>query len=145
MGYGRYGKYPHMLPGEVDIWDRYLDHHLDEYKSFEYDVHVGTPPPPEVLAKYPISIQGAILATYLYRIDVVATRKNNEIEIIEVKEFAGTTALGQVLLYDYLYRRDFKPAQRVRRRIVTDRTTKDLIEVAKYYSVEVSVVEEIIH
>jgi len=144
MGYGRHGYYPHMLPPEVEVWDRYLDEHKDEYVKFEYDVHVGKPPPREVIEKYPLQVQAAILASYLFRIDAVGYLRAGGIEIIEVKEFASTTAIGQVLLYNYLYKRDFKPRQIIKMRIVTNRTTQDIVEFCKVNNIAITVLERIV-
>jgi len=34
-------KYPHMLPNEIPIWERWLALYGKDFKNFRYDVHVG--------------------------------------------------------------------------------------------------------
>ena len=60
-----------------------------------------------------------------YRIDVVAYRSSS-IEIIEVKPEASTVAIGQVVTYVELYKRDFSPRPPVRGVIITDHELPDI-------------------
>jgi len=47
-------RYPHLLPGEVLIWERFLGAYGMQYQEFLYDIHVGKSPvvveplPPEI-------------------------------------------------------------------------------------------------
>jgi len=123
-----------MIGIEVDIWDRFLDEHKDEYDRFDYDVHVGKPP--KGIEKYPPEIRLAVLATHLFRIDVVGWQ--GEVPtIFEVKEYASCTAIGQVLTYAYLFVRDKKPKAIPKLAIVTDYCEEDIKEVAKHYGIKV--------
>ncbi len=60
-----------------------------------------------------------------YRIDAVG-HKNGRLEIIEVKPDASTVAIGQVITYVELYKRDFSPTDAVVGVIVTNREVGDM-------------------
>jgi hypothetical protein len=121
-------KYPHMLPAEAEIWDRFLKIRQPPFINLEYDVHVGdTPIPPATLPDY---LRGMYDSVMKKRIDVVA-HDTDVIYVIEVKPRAGMSALGQVLAYKYLYTRDFSPGKPVEMRIVSEREEPNIREIAE--------------
>ncbi len=127
-------KYPHMLPYEAELWDRFLKRRSPEFIKLEYDVHVGDAPvPPEALPDY---LKGMFQSVYKKRIDVVA-HDPGTIYVIEVKGRAGLSALGQVLAYKFLYERDFSPGKPVEMRIVCERKEMNIDEIAKQHGVYV--------
>ena len=120
-------KYPHMLPAESEIWDKFLKIRQPPFINLEYDVHVGdVPPVPETLPDY---LKGMFQSVYSKRIDVVA-HDPDVIYVIEVKPRAGLSALGQCLAYKYLYERDYKPTKPVEMRIVCEREEPNIREIA---------------
>lgn len=121
-------KYPHMFPLDIAIWERFLVSYGDEFINFSYDVKVGsgTPVAPGTPENY--ARMQEILSKY--RIDAVGFR-NNEIDIIEVKPDAGTIAIGQVVAYVNLYKRDFRPTVPVKGVIVTNRELPDMKNLTK--------------
>jgi hypothetical protein len=121
-------KYPHMLPAESEIWDKFLSQRSPPFIALEYDVHVGdTPEPPPTLPDY---LVGMFKSVYSKRIDVVA-HDPDVIYVIEVKPRAGLSALGQCIAYKYLYERDYKPVKPVQMRIVCEREEPNIREIAK--------------
>jgi len=125
-------RYPHMLPVEAEIWDKFLKIRQPPFESLEYDVHVGDVPPiPETLPEY---LRGMFQSVYSKRIDVVA-HDPDVIYVIEVKPRAGLSALGQCLAYKYLYERDFKPDKPVQMRIVCEREEPNIREIAEQQGV----------
>src|SRR3990172_4555096 len=114
--------YPHMFPRDIEIWVRFLDKYAELYTGFDYDIKVGTGAPvkPGTPANY-ARMQGILSK---YRIDAVGY-SNSQIYIIEVKPEASTVALGQVVTYIELYKRDFNPSLPVKGMIVTDRELPD--------------------
>lgn len=123
--------YPHLLPGEIEIWERFLAKFPDMFDSFAYDVHVGEA---EVLYPGEPKYQKLAEALLKRRIDVVATR-NGEKSIIEIKPDAGATALGQVLFYKALYEREYE--ERISRLIiVSNRIDADSRYVYRLHGVE---------
>ena len=99
-------KYPHLLPGDAELWTSFLEKRPDFIADVEYDVHLGPGivVPPDTPEKY--RALGKQLTQY--RVDVVA-KGPLEIYVIEIKPAAGITAFGQALAYAYLYDLEFKP------------------------------------
>ena len=99
------GYFPQMLNEDYPIWERYLGEHCREFLWFYYNVHVGgfLNSAPEI----PESIQKAWWKSTAKRIDAIG-EKEKEIWIIEVSARPGFRAVGQVMTYQYLWRRDPK-------------------------------------
>jgi hypothetical protein len=117
------GKYPHMFPHDINIWERFLDTYGSEYILFDYDIKVGTGVPPESGIAENYARMQDILSKF--RIDCVGILPSS-IDIIEVKPNASLSAIGQLLSYVELYKRDFLPSSPVRGVIVTDRELPDI-------------------
>jgi len=93
-------KYPHMVPQEVEIWKRFLKKYGEKFTGFRYDVHVG-----EGIGRIPgigKNYQDMAIMLSQKRIDVVGSRAG-DIYIIEIKERAGMSAIGQLIAYRKLY------------------------------------------
>lgn len=116
-------KYPHLLPADVALWERWLDKHGDFFAAVEYDVHVGG----EVVRWSEWSDKFYAMATTLEakRIDVVG-HKPGEIWIVEVKPEAGVSAIGQLVSYRILYVEKFQPATEPVCCLVTNYLTLDM-------------------
>jgi len=121
-------KYPHMLPAENEIWDKFLSQRSPPFIDIQYDVHVGDAPEPP--ANLPDYLKGMFESVYKHRIDVVA-QDPDVIYVIEVKPRAGLSALGQVLAYKHLYERDYQPTKPVEMRIVCERKEMNIDEIAE--------------
>jgi len=121
-------KYPHMLPVEAELWDKFLAIRRPEFIKLEYDVHVGEliDEPPGL----PEYLKGMLQAVYRKRIDVVAYDPDR-IYVIEVKPRAGLSAIGQVMAYKLLYQDEFTPNVPVEMRIVCERIATDIPRIAK--------------
>jgi len=130
-------KYPHMLPGDVKIWERWLKINEDKWYDYKYDVHVGKVEP--IYETKPINIMNLARAVLRKRIDVVA-RKDNEIWIFEVKPDAGLGAICQLISYKHLYQEEFRPTETIRLALVTDRLDKDVQTVCQKEGIELFVV-----
>lgn len=130
--YTKRRKFPHLLPKEVLIWNKFLDVHEKEYESFDYDVHVG------LGAELPKDVSPMIrkiaLGLTRKRIDAVGY-KSNSITIFELKPEAGLSAIGQCLAYYYLYRREFRPKRKVLMRIVSTISNRDTRDTAAAYGI----------
>lgn len=123
FGSGRLAKYPHLIASDVPIWERFLDNHGHSFQGFDYDVHVGqgiTPP-----VDTPENIRRMALHLTQKRIDAVGY-KPGQIWLIEVKERPGVGAIGQILSYITLYRKQFKPSQEIVPVIVADLVEPDI-------------------
>lgn len=115
-------KYPHLLPADVDLWERFMAQHADFFESVEYDVHVGG----AIDVKPWWSDKDIRSFSHLAakRIDVVG-HKGNQIWIVEVKPEAGLSALGQLISYQLLYKKRFGPTVPLVLCLVTDFLTPD--------------------
>jgi hypothetical protein len=126
-----------MLSEDSRIWDAWLEQHSDLVRSCWYDIHVGTPMAlPADLPEWAVRDVAAISRK---RIDVVWLGLTNY-HVTEVKPYASYTALGQVLLYERLFRRDYGVVEAVRPTIICDRIDPDIIDDLERYSVMVWVV-----
>jgi hypothetical protein len=121
-------KYPHMMPADVAIWEKFIDEEPSAYEEVEYDVGVGETPEFDTI----VNEDSGNTADRLYRkkIDVVAHLGAN-IDIIELKPSAGASAVGQVKLYKSLYIKEYKPTTEPRAIIITDRVASDVREWAR--------------
>ena len=128
------GRYPHMLAEDVALWNKFLDEWPEQFEGVEYDVHVGGEV--ERLRWWSDQVQrmGEWLAAK--RIDVVGYRPG-EIWIVEVKPYAGVAAIGQVLCYLELYRKDRRPPEKLVGCIVTDKVTPDLRYLVGVFAIQV--------
>lgn len=115
--------YPHLLPVDIPVWERWLDLHRFEYDQIEYDVRVGEgrPAPPF----YPVNIQKMALDLSMRRIDAVA-HTPTEIVVIEITKRAGLKAVGQLLVYPILYRLTFDPPVGIRPLLVAEEINTDI-------------------
>lgn len=116
-------RYPHLLKYERKIWKRYLQKYPCQYDSVTYDVHVGRGKglsvisDPEALKMWEHLIKK--------RIDVIA-EKNDVLYLFEVKRNASHQAIGQVLCYNKLYRRDYSYSGKISMYIITDYALPDV-------------------
>jgi hypothetical protein len=116
-------KYPHLLPAEVRIWDRWMSQHKDEFIDFEYDVHVGEGI--EIRPEWGDEIARMAKLLTQKRIDAVGY-KPSEIWIFEVKPHAGLSALGQLIGYRDLYQKKYFPTVPIRLAVVCETIDPDV-------------------
>lgn len=126
-----------MKPRDVAIWERFLTAFPDIYDEVEYDVLVGSPPPFDPTVNPDTG--GEISDLYKKKIDVIAY-KNGEVAIIEIKPNAGASALGQVLGYVALYKRDIEPTASPQAIVLTDILQPDMEMLSKSMGVKVIIV-----
>lgn len=95
--------YPHMKPRDIEIWERFIDAYPTAYDLCQYDFGIGDLP---AFIKDASSKEGqAMQELYRLKIDVLGWTAGH-IDLIEVKPNAGASAIGQVLGYVQLYKRD---------------------------------------
>lgn len=129
--------YPHMMPEDVAIWERFIEQFPDAYDSVEYDVKVGSVP--EFVAGHDDPAMRAQAALYMRKIDVVGY-KADQIDLIELKPNAGTSSLGQILGYKHLFIRDFMPPEDPKAIVITNAVRPDTGEIAHSMGVTMIVV-----
>ncbi len=130
--------YPHLMPGEIPIWEAWLETHHGQYDSFTYDVRVGESivPPPDLEA----NLHDMAVSLAKKRIDVVA-RKAGQPTIIEIKQYAGLTALGQLFAYPVLYAWEFPQEPPTKVLLVAQRILPDIGKLLEAFDISVNLVE----
>lgn len=100
--------YPHLLPDDVAVWERYLKEYGEIYSQILYDLRVGTGrnPGPQDLPQ----LQDMAVDLTQRRIDAVAVT-DDAIHLIEITHTIGLKALGQYIAYPCLYIATFHPPQ----------------------------------
>lgn len=129
--------YPHMMPNDVAIWERFIVAHPDYFDECEYDVPVGSGPDFDTTVNEPTG--GDALKLYRRKIDVVGY-KDGRLFIVEIKPRAGTSAIGQVRGYALLYKQEYNPPSDPTCMIVTDILRPDMNMLAAADGVKLMVV-----
>ncbi len=116
--------YPHMLGEDTAVWTRFLESGDIALQEVWYDVHVGA----VVKGDWEDDSVPARIAAGLTRkrIDVVAL-VDGRYWVIEVKPIAQHFAIGQVLVYEGLFVKEYEPALETWPVIVCDRVDEDVI------------------
>ena len=116
-------RYPHFLPGDTEIWTRFLTEYPYYFSKVDYDIHVGKGI--EVDPDWDSSI--AIMATTLSqrRIDVLGV-KGATFYIVEVKKDPGVSAVGQLVGYRILYKAQYPDRPTPRLLLICNRVDADL-------------------
>lgn len=105
------GNYPHMFPGDVAVWERFLDKYSDLYEGFYYDVMVGKEA--KMYPRWEFEYQKDAWVLSQLRIDAVGERAEST-DIIEVKPRGNMAAIGQLLTYKEHYTQQYNPTKPVR-------------------------------
>ena len=116
-------RYPHILPPDVPVWERYLAKYRHRHDLIEYDIRVGMgrDPGPE----YAENMRAMALDLSYRRIDAVG-HSSGHITTIEITKTAGMTALGQVQVYPVLYKLTFMPSLPIISLLVAEEFESDI-------------------
>lgn len=116
-------KFAHLLPIDIEVWERFLAVHAQDYTLLEYDVRVGLGR--EAGPEYDENIRQMALDLSLRRIDCVAHRPT-DITVIEITHSAGFKALGQITGYPILYAMTFPPLLPIKTLLVCGELQSDI-------------------
>lgn len=130
-------RFPGMLPREVLIFRNWLGSHESEYDSFDYNSRIGSGFDPG--PSWEQSMRAMAIANSQKRLDVVAWR-GTQATLIECKDRAGASALGQLLTYMPLWSQAHQDIPGAKMLLVTNRLQPDIGVVAAYYSIAVDLV-----
>ena len=119
-------KYPHLLPQDIVVWERFLSIFGHEYVHFDYDVRVGDGRPAD--PNLPANIRQMAIDLSQRRIDAVGF-KDHAIDIIELTTLASTMAIGQLIMYPVLYAQRFPTALLLRPLLVCETLESDVLPV----------------
>ena len=130
------GKPPHMLKVDIPIWYSFLEAHGDIFQELYYDCLLGGP------SFIPDEYDERLRKMWMYlgskRADVIAYTED-EVWIIEVTNEAKIKALGQLMLYKFLWDQDAKSSKPVKLVLVCDFEDSDLFASAKSYGIRIFV------
>lgn len=130
-------KFPHMKEGESEIWERFLENLPWRPTRIEYDVRLGEGAMlPEGTPDW---VRDMAFALSTKRVDVVVTT-TARIYIVEVKVRASLSAVGQLLGYEVLYRRQFGAGPGLTLVLVAEVVAPDVQPVLDRYGIELHMV-----
>lgn len=128
--------YPHQRDFEISLIEKFIAKFPDRYEKVAYSYPVGAPPPFNPIVND--STGGSVEYNYQRKIDIVGIKGAN-IEIVEVKDRAGISTIGQVEGYRDLYLRDERPPTNPKCVIICASTDNDTEHVAENHGVEIIV------
>jgi len=117
------GKPPQMLETDHPVWYRFLERYGQYFKALYYNCLLGGPFLTPEQAKDPM--QRMWRATTSKRADAIAELEN-EVWIIEVADYPGLRAAGQLEVYQALWAEDPKIMKPERLILVSERIDNDL-------------------
>ena len=126
-----------MLPREVLIWRTWLTTHEREYDSFQYNLRIG--PGYDPGPAWPDNLRLMAIANSQKRLDAVAWQ-GNLVTLIEVKDRAGASALGQLLTYYPLWSLQHTDVPRAKMLLISNRIQPGIDTAAAYHGVSVVVI-----
>lgn len=116
--------YPHLLPVDAQLWEQFISRYPGYFKQVAYDVHVGEGI--SVPDGYAESLRGMAKTLTQKRIDVVGVM-NDIYWVVELKTYAGATAVGQVVLYRNLLSVLLPEVTNIGMMIITDIFQPDMV------------------
>ena len=129
--------YDNLRENETFIWNRFIEKYPDAYDEVIYNLHLGEG------ANIPAGTEENIARDFKlltqYKVDVVGFGKN-KIDIIEIKPYAGASAIGQVISYSELYKKDIDPAATPNLVILTDQLRPDTTILAEKLNIKIIIV-----
>jgi hypothetical protein len=135
--FGKLNWYPHMMPEDVAVWERFIESRPNAYETCYYDFPVGSVP--DYVANDPDVDMASMEKLYKKKIDVVAF-DGAGIDIIELKPACTMSTVGQVKGYKHFYMRDIRPPKEPRVVVICGAASRDVIEYANAEGVMVVVV-----
>ena len=133
------GEPPQMLPADVPLWHRFLDHFAPWFSRFYYNVRVGGPDISKVDADPALAY--CWYASTAKRIDAIGER-TQEIWIIEVASSPYLRAVGQMVSYQFLWMLDPKIEKPIRNVLVCPYLDHDLELILTHYGVTIVQIED---
>ncbi len=127
-----FSTYPAMLPAEVAIFKAWALAHGGEFDRFDFNVRVGKGNDPG--ATFNEAERRNAVMNSQKRIDAVAFDGKQPI-IIEVKDRAGASALGELLTYRVLYGETFPGGPLPGMLLVTNSLQPDMDKVFRFFGI----------
>lgn len=131
-------KFPGLLPEETLVLRAWLALHQSEYDRFDYNMRIGQGIDPG--PAYSESMRKQNIENTQLRIDAVAY-KGNQPTIIEVKRRATPSNIGQLLVYDSVWRQQFPASPAPKMLLVCNTFSPHILQRAKESSVTIESVQ----
>lgn len=129
------GHFPQLSLEDRLIWGRFLDREAPRYDAFAYDVPVGG------LDCDDQDLPEAVRRQWRYctakRIDALGLRPDG-VTLFEVRYQAGVSAVGALLVYDFLWREHNPALAPPVLRLLTDQIAPDTKRAAEAYRIAVT-------
>lgn len=129
--------YPNLREAETKIWNRFIEKYPDAYDEVIYNLHLGQAA--SIPAGTPPNLTRDFILLTQWKIDVVGFIKD-QVDVIELKPYAGANAIGQVKTYLELYKGYIDPEAEPKPVIVTDQLRPDLALLASQLGFRIFVV-----
>lgn len=126
-------KYPHLLPEDVPVWERFLEKYGSQFFNIKYDVRVGSGQP--VGLDQPPNMRKMAIMLTQRRIDAVGYTRAG-ILVIEITRRADLKSIGQLETYPVLYRQKFDPRARVTPLLVAEELETDIKSILDHKGID---------
>jgi hypothetical protein len=130
-------RFPGMLPREILIFKQWLKTNEELYDSFDYNIRIG--PAFDPGPAYNDSVRQEAIANSKKRIDAVAW-KGMQPTIIEVKDRAGLSPIGQILGYKAFWLAEHSDLPHPHLVIVTNRAQEGIQIATTFHDIALHVV-----
>lgn len=120
--YAKRNFYANVREAETLIWERFLLSQPEAYDEVVYNLKLGAGA--DIPEDTPPNIASGYKQLTQHKIDVVGFKGQN-VDIIELKPYAGATAVGQVIGYRDLYISHIDPNAKPNLVIITDTERAD--------------------
>lgn len=130
-------RFTHMKESEAQVWERFLANLPWRAVAVRYDVRLGEGA--TLPADVPQWVRDMAWALSAKRVDAVVETADH-VYLIEVKSRASLSAVGQLLGYELLYRRQYGSAKGITLVLVCESIAPDVEPVLERYGIELHVV-----
>jgi len=131
-------RFPGMLPREIIIFRNWLRMYETQYDRIEYNVRIGSGLDPG--PTWPDYVRQSAIANTQLRIDAVAY-KGDAVTLIEVKDKAGASALGQLLTYEAVWLEDHPGSAPPALTLITNRLQNNLLPLLRKSNIHLDLVQ----
>lgn len=130
--------YPGLLPREVLLLREWLKLHEQEYDRFDYNVRIGAGVDPG--PGWPQEIRSMAIQNTQLRVDAVGW-SGLQPTIIEVKDRAGASAVGQLVTYEAVWEKDQLSALPPKLLLITNRVQQNILPLIAKSGINLQVVQ----
>jgi hypothetical protein len=130
-------RFPGMLPREIIIFRNWLRMYESNWDRFDYNCRIGAGHDPG--ASWPDYIRKQAIANTQLRLDACAW-KGDAPTLIEVKDRAGASAVGQLLTYEAVWLEDYPNGPPPALILVTNRLQNNILPLVRKGNIRLDVV-----